>query len=135
MTADGTEDQRITPEGLPNYKVPPPLSFIPLLGADPESNFPDSSTGEDEGDEEVLNDDTEQAPNEGSEWVDDENDRSYDDELYEQKLKTLYSNGWFTGKIDYHNNSINKYRVVFSDGTEDYIGVEDIDGVEIMLLD
>ncbi len=83
----------------------------------------------------MFDDDAEEAPNEDSEWVNDENDRSYDDELCERKLEALYSNGWFTGKIQYYNNSQNKYRVVFSDGTEDYIGVEEIDGVEIKLLD
>lgn len=38
-------------------------------------------------DEELFNDDTEKAPNEGFEWVDDENDWSYEDELCERKIE------------------------------------------------
>ena len=29
ITADGSEDAKITPEGLADYKVPPPLSYLP----------------------------------------------------------------------------------------------------------
>ena len=37
-------------------------------------------------------------------------------------------------KREYHNEIMSKYRVIYADGSEDYISVEDIDGVEIMLL-
>ena len=77
----------------------------------------------------------EQPENEGSEWVDGENDRSCDDELCGRKLKALYQNGWFTGVIEYYDTNINQYRVVYSDESEDYIGIEDIDGIEIILID
>ena len=30
---------------------------------------------------------------------------------------------------------MSKYRVIYADGSEDYISVEDIEGVEIMLID
>ena len=29
ITADGSEDDKINPEGLPNYKVPPPIMLDP----------------------------------------------------------------------------------------------------------
>ena len=137
MTAGGSEDDKVTPEGLPSYKIPPPLLYLPVSEAEPvaNANAPDASNDDDEDQTEVLEDDMEQPENEGSEWVDDENDRSCDDELCGQKLKALYQNGWFTGVIEYYNTNINQYRVVYSDESEDYIGIEDIDGIEIILID
>ena len=39
------------------------------------------------------------------------------------------------GQIEYFNKTLAKYRVMSSDDSEDYIGIDDIDGVEMMLLD
>ena len=66
VTADGFEDNKIRPEGLKDYEIPPPLT-IPSVGAEPASNLPHSSHGEDEDHEEVLNADVEHPPNEGLE--------------------------------------------------------------------
>lgn len=41
MTADRSEDDKITPKGLPNYKIPPQLLFIPTCRAEPVSDLPD----------------------------------------------------------------------------------------------
>ena len=41
----------------------------------------------------------------------------------------------FMGQIEYFNKTLAKYRGTYSDDSEDYIGIDDIDGVEIMLLD
>ena len=38
MTADGSEDQFITPEGLPGYKLPPPCLYLPTIDAIPDAN-------------------------------------------------------------------------------------------------
>ena len=84
MTTDGYEDNKITSEGLKNYKIPPPLN-VPSAGAEPESNLPNSQNGEDEDHEEALDGDIEHPPNEGLEQ----------DEFCERKLKALYDNGWF----------------------------------------
>ena len=133
--------RKVTPEGLPSYKIPPPLLYLPVSEAEPvaNANAPDASNDDDEDQNEVLEDDMEQPENEGSEWVDDENDRSCDDELCGRKLKALYQNGRFTGVIEYYNTDINQYRVVYSDESKDYIaniiGIEDIDGIEIILID
>ena len=64
-----------------------------------------------------------------------EEDRSRDDELCGRQIKALYENGWFMGQIQYFNKTLAKYRVTYSDDSEGYIGIDDIDGVEIMLLD
>lgn len=50
-------------------------------------------------------------------------------------LKAFYSNRWFAGKIKYFNNTTNKYRVSYKNGTEDYIGIKGIDGIEVILID
>ena len=39
------------------------------------------------------------------------------------------------GQIEYFNKTLAKYRVTSSDDNEDYIGIDDIDGVAIMLSD
>ena len=65
--------------------------------------------------------------------VDHEDDR-VEDEYKGRKIKALYTNGWFTGSIRYLNKKLDEYNVLFDDGTEDYIQLADVDGVEIQLL-
>ena len=43
ITADGSEDVKITPEGLADYKVPPPLSHLPACEVTPISNTLDTT--------------------------------------------------------------------------------------------
>ena len=65
MTADGSEDDKVTPEGLPSYKIPPPLLYLPVSEAEPvaNANAPDASNDDDEDQNEVLEDDMEQPEN------------------------------------------------------------------------
>ena len=77
----------------------------------------------------------EEPEDEGNEWLDNEMDRVCDDELCGRKVKALYPNGWSTGIIEYFNTNMNKYRVNYPDKSDDYIGVEDIDGIEVVLFD
>ena len=117
MTIDGFEDNKITPGGLNNYKILPQLN-LPTTEAEPEADLPNSLNGEDEDYEEVLDGNIEHPPNEGLDWDDFEIDRSYDDELWECRLKALYDD-WFIGKIEYYKEIMSKYRVIYSDGSED----------------
>ena len=48
-------------------------------------------------------------------------------------MKALYKNGWFTGEVKYFINELSKYMVSFTDGSEDYIDITEIDDKEIML--
>ena len=134
MTADGSEDHRISPEGLPDYKIPPPILYLPTCESEPQSNSPDGHDDSVEEDD-VLDEDRNQPDDHGTEWVDKEEDRSTDDELCGRMLKVFYNNGWFVGEIEYFNNIANKYRVSYKDDTEDYIGIEEIDGIEVILMD
>ena len=38
MTADGSHDEKIKPEGLPNYQVKPPLDMFPVAETHPTAN-------------------------------------------------------------------------------------------------
>ena len=101
----------------------------------PTSNTPDTTENDEEKqEEETLNENWQKSENDGTEFKDCENDRSQD-ELYGCKVKGLYEYGWFTGTIQYFNKKLGKCRVLYNDGSEDYIGIEEIEGVEIVLLD
>ena len=56
ITADGNDDDRITPEGLPKYIVPPPLDFLPVGDAVPTENTvePATDTTEEEQDDDEI---------------------------------------------------------------------------------
>ena len=135
ITTDGLEDAKITPEGLADYKVLPPLSYLPVCEAEPMSNTPDITKNDEEKQEqETLDEDSEKPENDGTEFEDCENDRS-ENGLCGCKVKGLYENGWFTEKIQYFNEKIGRYRVLCDDDSEDYIGIKEIEAVEIVLLD
>ena len=42
---------------------------------------------------------------------------------------------WFTGTIQHFSEKIGRYRVLYDDDREDYVGIQEIEGVEIVLLD
>ena len=41
---------------------------------------------------------------------------------------------WFEGKILYFNTQIRVYNILFTDGTTDYVAVENVDGIDLILL-
>ena len=60
ITADGSEDVKITPEGLADYKVPPSLSYLPACEDESMSNTPDTiDNDEEKQEEETLDEDLE----------------------------------------------------------------------------
>ena len=90
ITADGSEDAKITPEGLADYRVPPSLSYLPACEAEPMSNTPDTTENDEEKQEDL--EDLEKPESNGTKFEDCKNDRS-EDELCEPKVKGLYENG------------------------------------------
>ena len=44
-----------------------------------------------------------------------------------------YEDGWATGSISYYNKELERYKVDYKEDS-DYIGPDEIDRVEIMLL-
>ena len=78
--------------------------------------------------------DEENQEEEGNMLEDNVRDRDITDTFVGKKLKTLYENGWFIGDIMYFNTALEEYKVVYPDGTYDYIRKDDFDGVQIILL-
>ena len=131
ITADGSDDHKIVPEGLPNYKVPPPALYdLPqrmlqisneLTGEtdEPSELTPIIEDGhipaEDNVDEDVL-------------LEDNETHRDYDDERCGLKVRGHYGNGWFDGVIQYYNTQLKEYTILFSDNSVDYVTLEDFGG-------
>ena len=136
ITADGSEDDKIKPEGLPNYQVPPPIDYVEPLSTAPESNLVIGETDENSNlEEEEEEDDEEQPSDEGSIAMDREEDRDFTDELVSMKVKVLYQNGWVVGDVEYFNKALSEYKFSLSDGTCDYIPVDDVgrDNVQVVV--
>ena len=130
MTADGTNDHKISPEGLPNYVIPPPLTYVEPTTVGPVSNTVPETQSE-QVDEEMETEE-EETPEEMDEDL--EEDRCYDDELVGRKVQGLYENRWFTGTISYFNQKIGRYLVSYKDGSTDLFDVSDFDDVELILM-
>ena len=65
--------------------------------------------------------------------IDREEDRIADS-FVGRKIKALYENGWFVGKINYYNKLLEEYYVLYENDTEDNISLDGIDSVEVQLL-
>ena len=136
LTADGSSDEKVNPEGLKDYKVMPPLPMAgpdkdPDLVAPQPASDPTDMVIEDEIFSSIPNDATEE---ETIERVDDETDHTINYELVGQKIKGLYETGWHVGHVKYFNTFLKEYLVEFNDGSTDYIKKEDIDCLQIMLV-
>jgi hypothetical protein len=140
MTADGSEDDLVKPEGLDGYEIPPPALF------EPDVNLPASNTleGQEEqepdcGDVTAEDEPQDNAPppadiNDEELLEDLEEDRVFDHEYVGRQIKGLYEDGWALGKISYYNLKFGMFKVDF-ESDSDFIGLEDIDGIELILLD
>ena len=135
ITVDGSDDNKINPEGLVGYVVPPPLPTVSSdqpVAQDPviPNEIPDEILDEVEEEDapvpDVQDDDLED---------DHDYDRHYDHVLVGRKIKVIYDNGWFTGVVTYYNVTMNKLRVQYDDGTDDYIEIGEINGSDVQLLD
>ena len=131
ITADGSDDDKITPEGLPGYIVPPPL---PTTSASnhidcetPEPLAPSPDYIPEEEDESSMG----VEESHGLE-VDNENDRDFSHHLVGKQFRVFYENGWFTGTVTWFNKTLDKIRILYEDGTDDYIELDEVDGAEII---
>ena len=115
ITADGSDDDKISPEGLPMYKVPPPIDYIPATEALPTINQALGDEDEidfnihQEEDPEDFDAGADEPDNGGEEFEDHEDHRSDNAPYCGRKLKALYENGWHTGKS---NITTNTYRSI-----------------------
>ena len=54
--------------------------------------------------------------------------------IVKNKFCARYENGWFEGDIEYYNENICKYHVSPNDGSDVYIGEDDIDMIEVIVF-
>lgn len=66
--------------------------------------------------------------------MDHEDDRVLNAPYCGWRIEFLYENEWHTGKISYYNNYLKRYIIFDDDNTEDYIGEDDIDMVEVCVV-
>ena len=133
ITADESNDDKIAPEGLPNYQVPPPSQCLEPALQPPESSGVEFE--EPPPPDTIVANDGNSLPDgqEPSERIDREEDRIIDT-FVGRRIKALYENGWFVGEINYFNKLLEEYHVSYEGKTEDYISLEDVDDVEVQLL-
>ena len=98
ITADGSEDEKIQPESLKEYKVQLPMPMKPAQ-APPISNYVDPM--DEESETNVIEDEVQQE--EGDMFEGNKQDRDLNDALVGKKVKALYEKGWFIGYIKYFN--------------------------------
>ncbi|KAI6651299.1 hypothetical protein LOD99_5265 [Oopsacas minuta] len=101
MTAVGTEDNLVQPEGLPDYNIPPPSMIEPgSVAPDMQNPEPNEIVDiEPETESPLIDDD-----DESEEFEDNIADRIFHHEIVGKQVKRLYKNGWFIGKIQYFNS-------------------------------
>ena len=96
ITADGSEDDKITPEGLPSYKVPPPVDHVPAAETLPTPNQPtveDGTIEENNEDADWNADDQDEPDDNDEEWEDHEDDCIMEAPYCGRRIKILYENG------------------------------------------
>ena len=127
MTADGTNDDKIKPEGLNDYQVPPML-LLDLVNAEPFLNG--ITPVEDEPDE-VDFDNEDMMPTDDTSILEDKaEDREYDNLFVGWCVRGLYENGWVDGVVIYYNKSLAEYVIHYSDGSREFLKDKDFDDMQ-----
>ena len=129
MTANGTDDEKIKPEGLNDYQVPPPMLLLDPANAEPSSN--DITPAEDEPDDVdpnnkdmVPTDDTCELDNKAEDW-------EYDNPSVGRCVRELYENESFDDVVIYYNKLLAEYVIHYSDGLRDFVKDQDFDSMEL----
>ena len=128
ITADCSDDDK----GLVGYAVPPPLQTVsaddPIVQHPTPDDVPDDVCEIEEEAEtvpEVNDDDLED---------DKEADRDYSHNLVGRRIRALYNNGWFTGHVKYFNTRMSKLNITFSDDSDDYMRLDEINDTDVQLV-
>ena len=136
ITADRSKDDKIKPEGLPSYKVPPPIDYIEAMTTTPvSSNVPEMFAVFEEVKSEVeTEEDNEEPADEGEIQLDKEEDQTFVDEIVGLKVKVLYEHGWSIGEVMYYNKALMEYKISYSDGTDDFIPEDEMGSAEVQIV-
>ena len=65
--------------------------------------------------------------------VDNVKDRIYDHAIINHKIRAFYDD-WHTGEIMWYNTKHDEYRVLYDDSSEDYIALDDSNGIDMILI-
>ena len=60
-------------------------------------------------------------------------DRIYDHVIINRKIRAFYDD-WHTGEIMWYNTQLDEYRVLYEDSSEDFITLDDINGIDSILI-
>ena len=138
ITADGSHDEKIKPESLEGYKVTPPLPTPAIIDPfasvipEPEMIPPDDVTGAD--DDEMVDVSDEASTSPPPLEMDNVELRDTGHNLVGCRIKALYDGEWFKGEISWYAPAVGKLRVYFpEDESDDYIGPEEINGVDVIV--
>lgn len=100
----------IQPEGLPDYKVPPPAPIEADIAV-PVMETPGSAADADADADTDSNHLEDSGPSDDeAELEDNEEDRALDKELVGREIRGYYDNGLFNGSINYFNKKLEEYR-------------------------
>ena len=134
ITADGSEDSKIQPEGLTDYKVPEPCLYIEASTEAPTSNVVEPSHNTEETEDFEIDEEEENPPEEQPILNDNVSDRDLQHKLVGQKVKALYDNGWFFGTIVYYNKVLDEFKIDYSDESSDYVKISDFNDTDMILV-
>lgn len=135
MTADGSEDYLIKPEGLLGYQVPPPCLTDPSMVIPESPSVEGTDAADEEEDEDTFDEHALAADESASDELPEDKieDRDFQNGMVGKKIRCYYADGWDTGEIIYFNRVLGRLKVMFQEDT-DLIPPSAIDGVEIQLL-
>ena len=134
ITADGSEDEKIQSEGLRNYVFPPSLEISTEVACPiPESaDDPDDMEVDDEIEETEKNTEVEPEIEDHVQRIDRVEDGVSRHVMVDREVKVLY-NEWHTGIITWYNKKLDEFRVFFKDKSEDYLNINDFNGIDVIL--
>ena len=141
ITADGSDDDKIKPEGLPDY-IPPKA----LRHAGPEEVIVETPEPAEEPDEDIELEDIHEPSD--SDWGDSDDeesgleeeydssqDRCFEDSFVGRRIRVLCEDDWHAGVLDYYNRKNAEFHVKFDDSNEDmYVSRMAFDGISIVFI-
>ena len=100
----------------------------------PEPTIEEPSEDSESANQEIMCMEYEENEQEVVERIDEELDRIYKHPLKNRRVTTLYQE-WAIRRLPWYNKKLDVYRVQFEDGTEDYINLDDVNGIDMILLE